>query len=126
VVAILEIARILRDEAPRQNPVIILLSDGEEPGLLGAEAFVAEHDWADDVGVVVNLEARGTAGQSILFETTENNDWLIDTFIAHAPIPVTSSLYDEIYQLLPANTDLTVYQTAGMAGVNFAFMEELA
>jgi hypothetical protein len=106
------------------NPIIFLLSDGEEPALLGAEAFLAKHPWAAEVGVVVNLEARGTSGQSILFETTENNRWLIDVFIAHAPRPIVNSLYDEIYKYQPNNTDLTIYEMAGIPGINFAFFEE--
>jgi hypothetical protein len=126
VAAILEIARILRVEPPPRNPIIILLSDGEEPALLGAEAFMAEHPWAADVGVVVNLEANGTHGQSTLFETTADNAWLVDAFAAHAPSPVAASLYDEIYAYMPFHTDLTVYEEAGFAGINFAFVEETA
>lgn len=124
VAAILEVARILRDEPPPKNPIIFLLSDGEEPGLLGAEAFVADHPWAAEVGVTINLEANGSGGQSILFETTEPNAWLIDAFAAHAARPVVSSLSDQLYALLPFNTDLTVYEEAGIAGINFAFTEE--
>ena len=124
VVAILEIARILRAESPLRNPVIFLLSDGEEPGLLGAEAFVAEHPWAAQVGVVVNLEAGGTSGPSMLFESTGDNAWLIDAFAARAPRPVASSVYDPILDFLPYNTDLDVYEDAGMPGVNFLFAEE--
>jgi len=126
VAVILEIARILSAEAPLGNPIIFLLSDGEEPGLLGAEAFLAEHPWAAEVGIVINLEARGTSGQSILFETTENNSWLIDAFVTHAPRPIVSSVYDEIYKYQPNNTDLTIYETAGIPGVNFAFFEDFA
>lgn len=126
VAAILEIARILRSEPPPRNPIIFLLSDGEEPALLGAEAFTAEHPWAADVGVVVNLEANGTRGQSVLFETTANSAWLVDAFAAHAPRPVATSLYDEVFAYLPFHTDLTVFEEAGLAGINFAFMEETA
>ncbi len=124
VAAILEIARILRTEPRPLNPVIFLFSDGEEPGMLGAEAFASDHPLADQVGVVVNLEASGTRGQSVLFETTEENAWLIDTFAAVAPRPVAASLFDELFTLLPLNTDLTVYESAGLPGVNFAFSEE--
>jgi hypothetical protein len=124
VAAILETARILRAEAPPRNPVIFLFSDGEEPGLLGAEAFVTRHPWAARIGVVVNLEANGTRGQSVLFETTPHNAWLVETFAAHAPRPVASSVFDTIYTFLPFNTDLTVYEEAGLAGINFAFIEE--
>ena len=124
VATILEVARLLRAEPPARNPIVFLLSDGEEPGLLGAEAFIAGHPWAADVGVVVNLEANGTHGQSILFQTTGDNSWLIDTFASHAPRPVASSVYDAIYAFLPFNTDLTVYNEAGLPGLNFAFIEE--
>ena len=126
VAVILEIARILSVEELQGNPITILLSDGEEPALLGAEAFVAEHPMAANVGVVVNLEARGTSGQSILFETTGSNSWLVEAFIKHAPRPVINSLYDVIYQYLPNNTDLTVYEAAGLPGINFAFFDEIA
>lgn len=122
VAVLLEIARILREEPPA-SPVILLFSDGEEPGLLGAEAFMAEHPWAADVGVVVNLEANGVRGQSILFETAEGNAWLIEAFAAQAPRPVANSLFYEVYKLLPHNTDLTVYRSAGLPGVNFAITE---
>lgn len=123
VAIILEIARMLRAEAPLRNPIIFLLSDGEEPLLLGAEAFVAEHPWADEVGAVINLEARGTRGQSGLFETSANNAWLIAAYAAYAPRPVASSVFGDF---APGNTDLKVYKEAGMAGVNFAFIEEVA
>ncbi|HEX2282041.1 MAG TPA: M20/M25/M40 family metallo-hydrolase, partial [Thermomicrobiales bacterium] len=124
VATILEVARLLRTEPPVRNPIIFLFSDGEELGLLGAEAFMVEHPWAADVGVVVNLEANGTHGQSVLFQTTGDNGWLIDAFATHAPRPVASSVYDTIYAFLPFNTDLTVYAEAGLPGLNFAFIEE--
>jgi hypothetical protein len=94
------------DEAPPRNPIIFLLSDGEEPILLGAEAFVAAQPWAANVGVVVNLEASGTSEPSILFETTEHNARLIAAFAAHAPKPVTSSMYDVLFEFLSFNTVL--------------------
>lgn len=124
VAAILEIARILQSEAPFPNPVILLLSDGEEPGLLGAEAFIAEHPWADEVGVVVNLEASGTSGPSILFETTDNNSWLLEVYRSRAPFPAASSLFDELIAFTTQNTDLAVYEANGLPVVNFAFVEE--
>ena len=124
--AILEIARILQLEAPYPNPVILLLSDGEEPALLGAEAFMAEHPWATEVGVVVNMEASGTSGPSILFETTDNNGWLLAAYQSRAPRPVASSLFDELIGLTTQHTDLNVYEEHGLPAVNFAFVEEFA
>jgi hypothetical protein len=126
VAAILEIARILRAEAPFPNPIVILLSDGEEAGLLGAEVFVREHPWAADVAAVVNLEARGTTGPSIMFETSDANRWLVAAYGRAASRPVASSLTYDVYRLLPNDTDATVYRRAGMAVLNFAFIGELA
>ena len=61
--ALLETARALKASGrPLTNDVIFLFSDGEEVDLMGAEAFVEEHPWAKDVGLVLNLEARGRAG----------------------------------------------------------------
>jgi hypothetical protein len=126
VAGILEVARIIRSEAPFANDVILLLTDGEEAGLLGAEAFVAEHPWAADVGVVINLEARGTSGPSIMFETSENNRWLVREFARAVRRPVANSLTYDVYRLLPNDTDATVYKREGIAAINFAFIGELS
>ncbi|NLG09177.1 MAG: M28 family peptidase [Deinococcales bacterium] len=122
VAALVEVAGMLRGAAPLRNDVIFLFTDGEEVGLTGAEAFL-EHPWAEDVGLIVNFEARGTGGQSLLFQTSEGNAWLIREFARVAPRPVTSSLLYDLYRLLPNDTDLSVYLEAGMAGINFAFVE---
>jgi hypothetical protein len=123
VAEMLEIARILKAEAPHRNPVIFLFTEGEEVGLLGAKGFVDEHPWAQNVGVVINLEARGSSGQSLLFETSDDNAWLIDAYAASVPRPSANSLSYEIYKLLPNDTDLTMFKEAGIAGLNFSFID---
>ncbi len=125
VAVMLEAARILRQEGPRRNPVLFLIDDAEEAGLLGARAFVRDHPWARDVGAVVNLDSRGTTGSSLLFETSDDNRWLIDLAAASLPRPDTSSLFDTIYKWLPNDTDLTVFRRAGLAGVNFAHIGDV-
>lgn len=122
VAAIVEVAGMLRAEPQLRNDVIFLITDGEEVGLTGAEAFLG-HPWAADVGLVANFEARGTGGRSLLFQTSPGNAWLIERFAAAAPRPVTSSLLYDLYRLLPNDTDLSVFLEAGMAGINFAFVE---
>ncbi|MBU1751601.1 MAG: M20/M25/M40 family metallo-hydrolase [Chloroflexi bacterium] len=124
VALILEIARIMKEHGPYRNPVIFLLTDGEEIGLFGAQAFVQEHPWAKDVGVVLNLEARGSSGPSIMFETSEDNAWLIDAYAASVARPASNSLAYEVYKMLPNDTDLSVFKAAGLAGLNFAFLQD--
>lgn len=123
VAALLEVARILAAEPPLASPVILLFTDGEEIGLLGAHAFVSSHPWAQDVGVVVNLEANGTSGQSLLFETTHHSGWLAQTLAGAETRLVGNAFADSLYAFFPFNTDLTVYQEAGIPGVNFAFVD---
>ncbi|HKO54398.1 MAG TPA: M28 family peptidase, partial [Thermoanaerobaculia bacterium] len=119
VAALLETARAMRGERTR-NPVVFLVDDAEELGLIGAEGYVADAALAARTGAVVNLENRGTTGASYLFETSRNNRWLISTVARALPRPITTSLFVSIYELLPNDTDLTVFKRAGMEGVNFA------
>jgi hypothetical protein len=120
VAAILEAARALGRDPPRR-PVILLLDDGEEGGLVGASAFAA-HPWAPEVGAVVNLEARGTSGASLLFQTSGDDLWLARLAGRALPHPVTSSLFAEIYRRLPNDTDLSVFRSRGLPGLDFAFV----
>jgi Predicted aminopeptidases len=123
VVAILETLRALRAGEPLRNDVIFLFTDAEEVGLLGANAFVTEHPWARDVGVTFNFEARGNSGPVIMFETSEQNGWLIKEFAKAAPRPVANSAAYEVYRILPNDTDLRVFKKAGLAGLNFAYID---
>jgi len=126
VASLLETLRALKANAPLKNDVIFLATDGEEAGLLGATAFVQQHPWAKDVGVVLNFEARGDHGPSIMFQTSDENGWLIDEFAKSVSSPVANSLSADIYKLLPNDTDFTVFKQAGMNGLNFAFIEGAA
>ncbi|HET6977237.1 MAG TPA: M28 family peptidase [Pyrinomonadaceae bacterium] len=120
VAGILETLRALKSSQPLRNDVIALFSDGEEIGLLGAKAFVYQHPWAKDVGVVLNFDARGTSGPVIMFETSPKNGWLIKEFAKVAPHPAANSLSQAIYWLMPNSTDFAVFKERGFDGLNFA------
>lgn len=125
VAASLEVARALVAGPPLERPVVLLVDDGEEIGLLGARGFAAEHPWAAEIEAVVNLEARGTRGPSFLFETSADNDWLIRAFAGWADRPATSSIFYSVYRRLPNDTDFTVFKARGWSGVNFAFIGDV-
>jgi hypothetical protein len=120
--AVLEIARALKSMPAPRHSVIFLLDDGEEAGLLGAHAFVDSHPWAKEVRAVVNLDARGTSGPSLLFETGSANNWAIRLYAKHAARPAASSISYTVYKQLPNDTDFTVFKSAGYQGLNFAFI----
>lgn len=119
VAAVLEVARAVRQQHFR-NTVRFLITDGEEAGLLGAEAVARDPEMLRGVAAVINVEDRGTSGPSFLFETSRHNRWLIPIVARCLPRPATSSLFYEVYELLPNDTDLTVFKRLGLAGVNFA------
>jgi hypothetical protein len=122
VAAMLETARAVKAGPPLKNDIILLFTDGEEAGLLGARAFVKEHPWAKDAGLVFNFDARGNSGPSIMFETSEQNGALVSEFARALPDPVTTSAAFEVYRLMPNNTDFTEFRRAGLAGLNFAYI----
>ena len=73
--------------------------------------------------MVLNFEARGTHGPSIMFQTSDANGWLVREFAKSDDYPVANSLSSDLYKLLPNDTDFTVFRDAGLVGLNFAFIE---
>ncbi len=120
VVALLEAVRALRTGPPLAHDVIILLTDAEELGLLGARAFVDQHPWMADVRLALSLEMRGAGGPALMFETGPENGWVVEQFAQVGPHPHTNSLSYEVYKRLPNDTDFTPFKDAGIQGLNFA------
>ena len=120
----LETLRALKAGPPLKNDVIFLFADGEEVGLLGAQAIVAEPQAVQAIGLVFNFEARGSDGPSLMYETSEGNEWLIEEFAKAVPRPLTNSLLFEVYKHLPNDTDFSIYKRAGLQGLNFAYIDQ--
>ncbi|MPZ52941.1 MAG: M20/M25/M40 family metallo-hydrolase [Acidimicrobiia bacterium] len=116
VAAILETVRALTESPPLRNDVVILLTDGEEPGLLGADLFARE---MDPDGVILNWEGYGNRGSSVMFQTSENAQDLIGAWATSAPNPVGSSAFTELFLLGTNHTDFTRFKDAGFAGLDF-------
>ena len=91
-------------------------------GLLGAKAYVERYD-VDDLGLILNYEARGNSGPSISFEWSEGNKWLVDQLKKVGKNPMASSLSFEIYKMLPNDTDYSRFREKGVPGINHAFIE---
>lgn len=121
VAAALEILATLRD-SPLEVGVVVLFDEGEEANLYGAKAFVGHSTWSKRVEGVVNLEARGTGGPAYLFEMTGDTLPLARAYAREARRPAASSLYVAIYRLLPNNTDVAVFDQAGIPSANVAFL----
>ncbi|MFI1993147.1 M28 family peptidase [Actinoplanes sp. NPDC020271] len=125
VATIVETARALTKSDQLLNDVVLVLTDAEEACLCGAEAFVEQHELARGGGIAINLEARGSSGPAIMFETSEKNARLVRAY-AQAPYPVGTSFAVEIYRLLPNDTDFTAFREAGFTGLNSAYIDGAA
>ena len=124
VAVVLEAARALGQGPPCRNDVILLLTDGEEPApRYGVSAFVARHPWAGQVRFVVNLEAVGGSGPSILIETSGSDSWLVSEFAAAAEAPLVYSFLTEIVHLIGGSgTDFAPLAKKGVPGLHFAYL----
>ena len=120
VVAILEIVRALDHLPDLQNDVLVVITDAEELGLMGARAFVEQHPAMADVQAVISLEMRGSGGPSVMFETGPENGWIVRALRASGARPYANSMSYEIYKSLPNDTDFTPFREAGRQGLNFA------
>lgn len=119
----LEIARMLREEDLTRR-VIFLFSDGEEPALLGAFEFANNDPLMASVESLVNLEARGSRGPAIFFETNQPNADAVAAFRA-APRPIANSVMADVYALLSNSSDVTALTRPGLDVLNIAILDGL-
>ncbi|MFZ5617166.1 MAG: M28 family peptidase [Pseudomonadota bacterium] len=124
VAAALEIAAILKKRRP-VKPVLFLMTDGEEPGLLGAASFVRKDPLAKTIAAVINVEARGAAGRALLFQTSDPNGRDIAAYAQRAKAPAGNSLATDIYKMLPNDTDMSEFLALGPDAINLAFSDRV-
>ncbi len=117
VAVILETIRALRTEAPLRNTVIVLFTGPEENRCYGARAFVYQHPWAEDVRLVVNVDAGGVSGPSILTATGPDGGWLIEQAAPVIPRPIASLAVETLGN--PATDYTLMFRPAGWLGFDF-------
>jgi hypothetical protein len=119
VATLLEVAKVLPGEALFARPVILLFNEGEELGLVGARAFLAD-PLSGNVDSLINLEARGVRGPVNMFETSRPNAAPITLFAAAVKNPIANSLSTDVYRLLPNYTDVNSFAERGWLTLNLA------
>ncbi|WP_293905898.1 M20/M25/M40 family metallo-hydrolase [Phenylobacterium sp.] len=122
VATALETVRAIKARGTPARDVMLVITDGEEAGLLGANHFFRRDPLATRVGLVINMEARGDGGRVQMFQTSPNNGELIGLFQHTAQRPASSSLAVLIYEKMPNDTDLTETLRAGTTGLNYAII----
>lgn len=124
VATLLETARALLAGSPLDNDVLLLFTDGEEPApRYGASAFVADSPVFGEIALVVNLEAIGGSGASLLVETSGPEAWLIGELARADSRPAAFSFLTETARLLGnIGTDFDEFRNAGTTGMHFAYL----
>lgn len=78
---------------------VLLVSDGEEQGALGATAFARSGPGLEAVRAVINLDSRGRGGRTLrLGPSLQSYSW-------SRPSGLGSSVFDSILPYTPARTD---------------------
>lgn len=120
---ILETLRVVKENnITLKNGIKVLFTDGEEYGLLGSKEAVKHKEIFEGVNFLVNLEARGTSGPAIMFETSPNNNPVLDLYEASEK-PFSYSITPEIYRVLPNYTDFTEFLGIGLTGINISVLD---
>ena len=118
VATLLETASILKGRK-LNRPVIFLFNEGEELGLVGARAFLAD-PLSKNVDSLINLEARGVEGPVNMFETNRPNGAPISVFAGSVDRPVANSLSTDVYRLMPNYTDVNTFAERDWLTLNLA------
>lgn len=118
VATLLEVGSILK-QRQLKRPIILLFNEGEELGLVGARAFLAD-PLSRNVGSLINLEARGVRGPVNMFETSRPNAAPIAIYAAAVKRPFANSLSTDVYRLLPNYTDVNSFSERGWLTLNLA------
>ena len=104
--------------------MLLVFSDAEENGDLGAAAFAEQSPLMRDIDVVLNWETAGSHGPSMLLGA--NSSWLVGEVLAGAPdartYSVLPSLFRGLFKAQQLNTDTQEYMDRGAAGVQFVYL----
>ncbi len=122
VAAALEIARAVQASGVQARDLVLLFTDGEEAGNIGARLFFNTDPLARRIGAVINMEAEGSGGRALMFETGPSDGGMVGLFQRTADDPTASSLAGYIYTHMPNGTDFTVTRDLGYPGLNYAFI----
>lgn len=120
--AMLETIRAIKAGPPLKNELLFCFIDKEEMGG-GGPSLCIDHPWFKDVKCVLGLETRGDAGPALMFETGEENGFMIEQLAkSGAHVRATSIMFD-FYGRMPFGSDFTQYKRQGYPGLNVAYID---
>ena len=119
------VSQLLKNRKEWKQGVKVLFTDAEEVGMMGMKAmWKNDKDVFSDVGLMINLEARGTYGPALLFETCPGNEKIMELYADAARYPYTYSLTTVVYNFMPNFTDFTIVKDE-IPGLNFSNISDI-
>ena len=91
---------------------------------MGAAALVTDRVVASRLHAYVNVEAAGSDGTAVLFQSGPGNGWVTTPWARVAPHPRGGSFAIEVYKRLPNDTDFTILARQNIPGLNFAAVDD--
>ncbi len=119
VATVLEAARELA-LGRLHHSLMVLVTDGEEVGLMGARGVVTDPEVRAWVRAFLNFDGTGGTGPPVLFEAGPGRGDMLAAWARGATSPFGGSFGVEIYKRLPNDTDFTILKGMGASGLNFA------
>lgn len=109
-VCMLEVLRHLsKSPTPFKNPLILLFNGGEEAHQPAAHGFITQHRWAQEVKYLVNMEAVGSGGKEMVFQS--NSGWLMEQYGQSVPYPHASVIGSELFRNILKKVSATDWGT---------------
>ena len=119
------VSQLLKERDNWSQGVKVLFTDAEEVGMLGMKSiWENDNDIFDNVGFIINIEARGPWGPALLFETSPGNEKVMELYAKAADYPFTYSLTSVVYSFMPNFTDFTIVKDA-LPGMNFSTVADI-
>jgi hypothetical protein len=119
------VSQLLKQREHWYQGVKVLFTDAEEVGMMGMSAmWENDRQEFDNVGLVINIEARGPWGPALLFEACPGNEKVLDLYASAARYPYTFSLTTVVYQFMPNFTDFTIIKDE-VPGLNFSTITDV-
>lgn len=122
VATLLEFARAVA-RYPQQN-FILLFSDGEELGLIGAHVFANRHPLAQQIEFVINMDSIGSGGPLVVFDFGFAPEYAAKVLRHTQTAAVQSSFFDGVAKLSPHLTDLSVFSNKNIPGLAMGYVAE--
>ena len=119
------VSQVLKNSDEWKQGIKVLFTDAEEVGMMGMTAmWETDRQEFDNVGFMINIEARGPWGPALLFEACPGNEKVMDLYADAARYPFTYSLTTVVYNFMPNFTDFTIVKDE-IPGLNFSTIVDI-